>query len=596
MHPTSISPSDCVTIFNDIAMKQNVSILLLLPLLALFAACNDSFLEENRKLPESYLLDGSLYVQPTPQFTKVTLTLANLHNTSYKVVQYPRILHFASLHGEIDESGNLTFEIKVDPFESTISLEPLDLGTIILNINGFGMLSIPVVHHNPGIPEAAVAPQQVDLDSVSLEKEFTLTNWAEGYLFYRLVAKPEWIRLKEQSVYEDSFEVDSIRMLHPQNQTTFAIIPDREQLTAGPHEGEIILETNDPENPFLKISVSLVVRSFKNPDSMIPLEGKVIDAEFDKQTNTVLLITQNPARLIAYQPEGNKKREILLERNPYSLQLSADHRLILVGMNDRIESFDRSTLQRQERFTTGFIVTDIADGENGRYYLSDTNRALFSVNRETKELTNHSAAPWENRMEGNVLLKLKGKPMLLLSRSDISPNGVYLVDIADPEEVKLLRYWHTGFGPRYWTSEDQQMLFSTNDGKVYHTPDATTGEQIREAGRFIPFDSGVENFYYFSSFDHNAEKKVIWGAYQSMYWLPRNIVVQFDDQYYKRLRTLHLNDYVFTVGGKADYYKTMAHYLFTSRSGDQLLLVKNIDSNALEANAWHLELVNITNE
>lgn len=577
-------------------MKQTISILLLLSLLASFTACDDSFLEENRKRPESYLLDGSLYVEPTPQFTKVTLTLDNLHDSQYKVVQYPRILHFASLHGEIDGSGNLTLEIKVDPFESPINLEPLDMGNIILNINDFGMLSIPVVHYNPGIPGAAVAPQQVDLDSVTLEKEFTLTNWAEGYLFYRLVAKPAWIRLKEQSVYEDSFEVDSIRMLHPQNQTTFIIIPDREQLPPGQHEGEIILETNDPENPRLKIPVRLVVRSFKNPDTMIPLEGKVIDAEFDKQTNTALLITQNPARLIAYQSEGNKKREIVLERNPYSLQLSADHRLVLVGMNDRVESFERSTLQRQESFTTGFIVTDIADGENGRYYLSDTNRELFSVNRETAELINHSAGPWENRMEGNVLLKLKGKPMLLLSRSDISPNGVYLVDIADPAEVKLLQYWHTGLGPRYWTSEDQQMLFSTNDGKVYHTPDATTGEQIREAGKFIPFDSGVENFYYFSSFDHNAEKGVIWGAYQSIPWLPRNIVVQFNDQYYNRLRTLNLNDYVFSVDGKADYYKTMAHYLFTSRSGDQLLLVKNIDSNAPGTNAWHLELVNITNQ
>ena len=265
-------------------------------------------------------------------------------------------------------------------------------------------------------------------------------------------------------------------------------------------------------------------------------------------------------------------------------------------MNDRIESYQLSTLEQQESFVTGFIVTDIADGENGRYYLSDTNRELFSVNRETAELINHSAGPWENRMEGNVLLKLKGKPMLLLSRSDISPNGVYLVDIADPAEVKLLQYWHTGLGPRYWTSEDQQMLFSTNDGKVYHTPDATTGEQIREAGKFIPFDSGVENFYYFSSFDHNAEKGVIWGAYQSIPWLPRNIVVQFNDQYYNRLRTLNLNDYVFSVDGKADYYKTMAHYLFTSRSGDRLLLVKNIDSNAPGTNAWHLELVNITNQ
>ena len=62
------------------------------------------------------------------------------------------------------------------------------------------------------------------------------------------------------------------------------------------------------------------------------------------------------------------------------------------------------------------------------------------------------------------------------------------------------------------------------------------------------------------------------------------------------MRTITLNDYVFSVGGKADYYKTMAHYLFTTRSGERLLLVKNVDSNDLTTDAWHLETVNITKE
>lgn len=582
-------------------MKQTIPILLILSLLTLFTACDDSFLEENRKKTDSYILDGTLFVYPTPQFTEVTFALADLDVnrfkvSRYKVVQYPRILHFASLHGEIDGSGKLTFDIKVDPFESTVSLEPLELGTIILDIDGFGLLSIPVMHYNPGIPHAELSEQLLDLDSVSIEKEFTLTNQANGYLFYRLAAKPEWIRLSQQSVYEDSFQLDSTRLLYPFSQTSFRIIPDRDQLPAGTHEGEIILETNDPDNPRLLITVKVVVRSFKNPYSMIPLEGKVIDAEFDKLTNCAILITQNPAQLITYQLDRKEKQVVNLERNPSCIQLSSDHQLILVGMNDRIESFQLSTLQRQENFVTGFIVTDITDGENGRYYFSDTNYELYSVQRKTAEVINHTAGVWQNRIEGDVLLKLKGKPTLLLSRKTTSPNGVFMVDIADPASPRLLNYWHTGFGARYWTTEDQQLLFSTNDGKVYHTPAETTGEEIRETGKLIPYDSGYEYFYYFSSFDHNKERSVIWGAYASLVSLGRNIVVAFDDSHYNRQRTIILNDYVFNVSGKADYYKTMAHYLFTSSNGSQLLLVKNIDSHDLSTNAWHLELVNITNE
>ena len=88
-------------------MKQTIPILLILSLLTLFTACDDSFLEENRKKTDSYILDGTLFVYPTPQFTEVTFALADLDVnrfkvSRYKVVQYPRILHFASLHGEID--------------------------------------------------------------------------------------------------------------------------------------------------------------------------------------------------------------------------------------------------------------------------------------------------------------------------------------------------------------------------------------------------------------------------------------------------------------------------------------------------------------
>ncbi len=45
-------------------MKQTIPILLILSLLTLFTACDDSFLEENRKKTDSYILDGTLFVYP----------------------------------------------------------------------------------------------------------------------------------------------------------------------------------------------------------------------------------------------------------------------------------------------------------------------------------------------------------------------------------------------------------------------------------------------------------------------------------------------------------------------------------------------------
>lgn len=560
---------------------------------AFFAiSCDDSFLEENKKQLDGYNLDVPLFVEPTSGFTETSITLAELKNKDFKVFQYPKIIHFETFDGHIDETGNLTFRIKVDEFDNPVRLEPQYLGNIILNVEDFGFLSIKVQSINWGTSKASISETSIDFGTTRLEKDFKIENWADGFLWYKMVKKPSWVNLKQTSMYEPYLEIDSIKMMQPSSYTSYSIFPNTEGLTAGEHEGEIIFETNDPANPILKLTVKINVLSYENPESMIPIEGTVVDAEFDKTTNTLVLITQNPSILVSYNTDTKTKKQIGIERTPYCINFSADKKMILLGESGQIDFIELSSLTLKDKVAVNYIVSDIVDAENGFYYLANKEKELFALNAQNKTISKLTVLDdFSTPVESDMILKIKNKSQLLVSRSDYSPNGLYLLDIENPAKPQFIKYWHYGFGNRFFTSTNQDKLYSTADGHIYNIPNETTG-QIHDLGKLIPFQDATEYYLYYSWFDHNSTTSRIWASYGSMPWLNKNIVSEFNDQNFDRIREIPLNDYAATINGIKDYYKTIAHYVFSSRNGEQLILVKNIDQ--YETKNWHIEILDVS--
>src|SRR5690554_3108935 len=395
-------------------MKQLVTPLLVLSFIAFILSCDDSFLEENKKVIDGYMLDTSLYVNPTNEFTEVSVTLPDQKNKDFKVVQYPTLIQFESLKGHIDEQGNLKFKIKVGDFETNVSLDPLELGHILLNISDFGMLSIPILHLNTGVSKANI------------------------------------------------------------NNTSF----------------DFGLSTRD-------------------------------------------------------------KVEL-----PYT-------------------------------------VSEIEDGENGYYYLTNNEKEVFSYNTLTREIKKQEilTSGGHSIIEADMLVKAAGKSQLLLSRKNISPNGLYLVDFSDPENLSFIKYWHSGFGNRFFTSTDRDFIYSINNGHLYQFPNSDTANNLYDLGKFVPDQTNYDNFYGYNWFDHNMANSSVWASY-NFRSIEKNAVIEFNDKTLERKRVVELNDYVTIIKGKKDYYKTLAHYIFSNSENDRLIVIKNVDE--YNANAWHLEIVDIS--
>ena len=72
-------------------MKQITSPLLILSLITIMIACDTSFLDENKKIKEGYVLEYPLFVVPTNVLTEMSILIPELKNKDFKVVQYPTI-------------------------------------------------------------------------------------------------------------------------------------------------------------------------------------------------------------------------------------------------------------------------------------------------------------------------------------------------------------------------------------------------------------------------------------------------------------------------------------------------------------------------
>ncbi|NLY23841.1 MAG: hypothetical protein GX042_02350 [Bacteroidales bacterium] len=584
-------------------MRQFCTQLLLLLFLAFALSCDDSFLKENNKTHEEFDLQATLYVIPSAAFTEVSITLADLKNKDFKVIQYPRIVHFESLKGHIDESGRMAFRIKVDQFESDVRIEPIHLGDIVLDIGNFGYLSIGVAHHNFGNPLLKLNPHLLDFGVSRTPELFTIQNDGNGYLYITITDHPSWLNvttLSEEPVKNKTYT------LHPYSQLELMAVCNRENWAPGVYEGGIVIESNDLSQSQHTLQVQMSVREKGNTDNIIPLPGNVVDCEFNKVTNILYIAESNKNKIYAFDlATSTIVKEMTLTRNVYGLSLSEDNKTLFAGQSARVSVIDAGSLTEISAIETDFITTDVIDGENGYYYFSkkegDFNSYFYTYNTTTEEIS--PSGTFIDQMEGSAIVKIKNKPLLLTTRPDSSPNGLTLGDISNGKPT-YLKYWHQSFGAKLWQYTDGSVIVG-QQGILFKTPSVNTTNPISRIGLLKPKTSSPEDEfgYHYSWLDLSTATRSIWGLYHTIHddEMPYPRIIEWDDNTYHIRRYVDYEDYYTTVSGVTNFYKTMPHYLFASKDGKSIILVKNLLGDdphhpVVVVDAWHLEVIDVSNE
>lgn len=592
-------------------MKNYLLYVFTLSLFAFIGSCDDSFLEENKKQLDGYSIDVPLFVEPVSEFTEVSITLPDLKNKDFKVLQSPKIIHFETLTGHIDDTGVLKLSIKVDEFPSQESIGVQNLGTIALNVTGKGVYLIPVGYINIGEPSLMINPtiissdfslSYIDFGPSNQEKNLSISAGYAGVLMYQIIKYPSWIVFSDNNASDK----DDIVILDPNDQMEYAISVRRDNLAPGYYEGEIVFASNDVHKQIHNLKVSMIVRDKTKTLSTLPIEGKVVDCDFDKQTNTLFVASQSPSKIQAFNIEtGTKEKEISLNRDLTTLSISEDGKKLLAGQNGMLSVFDVTNLTLLKEIPTEFILNDAIDAMDGFYYLSNKTdnignsiSNLYQFNTFTEKIKNFST--FDNSIRGGYMLKLKSIPYLLTTKTRYTPTGLYLIDISNgtPE---LIKYWHQDLGQKLWQTNDKIHIIGS-EGNVFKTPDRNTGNEIIMSGNLKP--QGIATQFYdsqgFKWFDESVQTKSIWGIYYGSspmrdYGFNYPQVLEWNSETYEIKRQIDFSDYETTINGQHKDYPTLPHYLFSNVGGNRIALIKNVlNENSTEINAWSLEIIDVS--
>ena len=583
-------------------MKNNILYLLILVLGTFVNSCDDSFLEENKKQIDGYALDVPLFVHPVSEFTEITIEIPEFKDTDYKVIHFPKIIHFESLNGKIGSDGIIRMRIKVDNFDTSISKTAQNLGNILLKIGDSKVLQINVYYENYGNPVLELNQTSYDFAGSRSEVSLIISNKGTGYLIMNISDFPSWLKIQPNAYYET--DVNGFIVVPQNSFVEYKLSVNREGLTPGNYEGEIKIISNDINQIFHTIPVKMVVRENMNSDNVVPLKGVVVDCDFDKSTNTLYVASSVENKVYVFDMALQKiTKEISLTKKVNNVSLSETNSKLFVGQNGLISVYNTADLSLISQIDVDFMASDVIDGENGYYYIvkkdGDFQTYFYTYKVATEEL--FPSGRYIDRVEGNFLLKLIKVPYIFTVRADTSPNGLTLADIKNGKPV-YLRYWHQSFGTKLWQKDDGSIVVGQL-GMIFKTPNINTADPINLLGILKP-DNRPDNYEYgypYKWIDLNTQTKSIWGVfYDSMdFYNKKPTVIEWDENSLNVKRTVPIDDYYTEINGKKDFYGTVPYYIFSTREGNKIVLVKDVlnpdnSYNAPNINAWHLEIVDVT--
>lgn len=207
--------------------------------------------------------------------------------------------------------------------------------------------------------------------------------------------------------------------------------------------------------------------------SVVPLNYRIIDAEYSKSLNSIISVSANPSRLHIYDPINNVDRLVTLRLPPSSVSVSPDGLFAAVGHNAKISYID---LQNAKLVKTISVTTDVFDvvlAGNGFAYAfprADQWVMIHSINVITgKEVLGDS---WGIYAGTVAKLHLNGKVMYG-ANNGLSPSDIEKYGIDSTTGVANVLYdspYHGDFNMcgNLWLSEDGLRIF-TKCGNVFRS-------------------------------------------------------------------------------------------------------------------------------
>lgn len=438
-------------------------------------------------------------------------------------------------------------------------------GKIVLTTNDKEHPSVTItVTADMGTPQLSIYTNSINFSYTETSQTLAFYNSGNGILVWDIKDLPEWLTITPSSGFCSPYASGNV---------IFSC--DRTKLSPGQNSAIVNLKTNDNSN--LTYSIKVIANAPGNTENIRAVDGNIIDALFNKNTNILYYVTSSPSKFVAYDVTGRKVlNEISLSKVPTSFAISEDWTKAAVGHNGYISAINLSSNTVTSTYTLNCSVNDIAWAENDWFCYTQKGGSFSGLHWINTADNTLYDSPDTFSLDGNsIVKKVPNQPYLIATRNSSSPSGFFAYDIATKSKKSYAHMDLTNF----WFSENGDYIFAMNSN-VYRTTSSTGSTNTFDAtiNAIDKINTGVQSYYGLQYLYHS--NNYLWVLQKNSYSSDATSIYQINDNDYTLVKKYDY-DIIYQPDAQTTPLNISANFIFANKEGTEIVvLCKDVSSNS----------------
>lgn len=340
------------------------------------------------------------------------------------------------------------------------------------------------------------------------------------------------------------------------------------------------------------VQLPVVVNHFEETKWVLG-ERNIVDAEFDRMTNTIIAVTSSPNELLVLDPETNQLQAVALDLKPKCVSITQDGKYAAVGHDAYFSYVDLTTNQVNKVYTVPHKVFDLVITSDWVYTFGEDSRDDEVVSTKLSDGSTHGLIKEGNFFSydnNRAKLHPSGDYIYAVNRG-ISPNDIYKFDIRDGVAKYLYETDYHGdyqFQEDLWINEDGTRIIAQS-GNSFSVSEMEMND-MRYSGELENRPSGYRAKV--STVDtHKGANHVLAIWYEED--VPSDVLTVFNYSFLSEQQTIELPGFIVEKNGREQVIKSEGHFGFLDATGNKAyVLLKSykkrdfFDEDTQEGRQW----------
>ncbi|NAS12990.1 YncE family protein [Poritiphilus flavus] len=339
----------------------------------------------------------------------------------------------------------------------------------------------------------------------------------------------------------------------------------------------------------------LTVEGVNYVEETVNLDWNIIDAEFNRQTDAMVMITESN-ELVKYDAATRVFQSTALDLPGNCLSISPDGNQVVVGHKSFISLYNLSNLSEVKIIPISTSAFDIVFAPNNWAYVFPSPGYggwvhIHGIDLDSESEEFHTGFLINDGTKG----KLHPNGINIYGvQTDVFPPDIEKYSISEGNAEYLYESPYHGDWPiagDLWISDDGAMLFTKGANVFSSTSNRDT--DMQHMGNLY---NGGLNGAHVLALDHSSAANRIYAVFSNTlnFDVPTNRVQVFDSESLWYHSKILLPDFLIPDGqGGGSLYESEGHYVFINANGDKCFFLLKISSNSDILEQWSLFETNV---